>query len=87
MDEARVIYDQLGALAPIMLVLTAAAPAFRGFLVDSDSRWNIASQSTDCRTPGERGDAPLKEGEMRIPKSKYASIDSYLSADGGRYVH
>lgn len=82
MHEARTIYDQLGAVAPIMLALTAAAPAFRGYLVNSDSRWNIASQSADCRTAEERGEAPLKENQMRLPKSRYSSIESYLSADG-----
>ena len=33
----------------------------------------------DCRTRGERGLEPLKPGEKRIPKSRYASISSYLS--------
>lgn len=76
------MYDQLGVLAPIMLALTAAAPAFRGYLLDTDTRWNVLSESGDCRTAGERGEAPLKENERRIPKSRYASIDLYLSAAG-----
>ncbi|KAH8097548.1 glutamate-cysteine ligase [Aureococcus anophagefferens] len=35
--EARYCYDQLAALAPVMLALTAAAPAWRGALADSDA--------------------------------------------------
>lgn len=84
-EEARVLYDQLTPLCPIMLALTAASPVFRGYLVDSDCRWNIISASVDCRTAGERGEKPLINEEQRIYKSRYDSIDSYLSNDGERY--
>lgn len=80
--EARTLYDQLTPLCPIMLALTAASPVFRGYLVDSDCRWNVISSSVDCRTPEERGEVPLKENQFRIHKSRYDSIDSYLSPDG-----
>lgn len=82
MDEARVLYDQLAPMCPIMLALTAGAPAFRGYLVDSDSRWNVLSASMDCRTSEERGEIPLKNDEFRIPKSRYSSLDSYVTDDG-----
>lgn len=85
-DEARVLYDQLTPLCPIMLALTAASPLHRGFVTDADCRWNVISASVDCRTPEERGEAPLKEGQRRIYKSRYDSIDSYLSPAGKRYV-
>lgn len=78
------MYDQLGAFCPIMLALTAAAPAFRGYLVDSDTRWNVLNGSADCRTPEERGEAPLKDKKYIIPTTRYSSIDSYVSADSGR---
>lgn len=65
-----------------MLALTAAVPAFRGYLVDSDTRWNVIRGATDCRTDGERGEASLKENEVRSPKARYDSIDSYISSDG-----
>lgn len=84
MAEARTIYDQLSALAPIMLALTAAAPAFRGYLVDTDTRWNVLGESGDCRTAEERGETPLKGNQKRIPKSRYSSVESYLSTDGGK---
>lgn len=80
--EARTLYDQLTPLCPIMLALSAASPAYRGFLTESDCRWNVISASVDCRTPEERGEKPLKEGQFRIYKSRYDSIDSYLSPAG-----
>ena len=48
-SEARRLYDQLVPLCPIMLALTASSPAHRGYLVDTDCRWNIISQSADDR--------------------------------------
>lgn len=81
-NEARVLYDQLAPICPLMLALTAGAPAFRGYLVDSDSRWDVLSASMDCRTREERGEVPLKNGQFKIPKSRYSSLDSYLTDDG-----
>ena len=77
--EARDLYDQLGPLCPIMLALTAASPVHRGLLVDTDCRWNIISASVDDRTRQERGLQPLSTDQFVIPKSRYDSIDSYLS--------
>lgn len=87
--------------------MSAASPAYRGYLADVDCRWNVIAGSVDDRTPGERGievsracclyipppahmlinllcsfdPQPLKEGERRIPKSRYDSVDSYMSSD------
>lgn len=36
------------------LALTAASPAYRGFLADVDCRWNIISSMVDDRTEEER---------------------------------
>lgn len=80
--EARTLYDQLTPMCPIMLALTAASPAYRGFLVDSDCRWNVLSAAVDCRTPEEKGEAPLRENKFLIAKSRCDSIDSYLSPAG-----
>lgn len=68
MNEARRVYDALVPVAPIMvctpvlgirtdkkLALTAASPAFRGFLADVDARWNVIAASVDDRTEEERG--------------------------------
>ncbi|XP_011297994.1 glutamate--cysteine ligase catalytic subunit [Fopius arisanus] len=84
-EEARTLYDQLAPLCPIMLALTAASPIHRGYLTDVDCRWNVISCSVDCRTQEERGLEPLKENKFRINKSRYDSIDSYLSNQGGKY--
>ncbi|KAF9924990.1 hypothetical protein FBU30_005154 [Linnemannia zychae] len=79
--EARKIYDQMAPLGPIMLALTAAAPIYRGYLSDVDCRWNVIAQSVDDRTEEERGLKPLKNNKYRIAKSRYDSIDSYISND------
>lgn len=83
-DEARVLYDQLGVMGPIMLALTAATPAWRGRLAATDVRWDVISQAVDCRTPGERGDADLQEGEQRMPKSRYAGFSTYIAPRCGK---
>ncbi|XP_076384766.1 glutamate--cysteine ligase isoform X1 [Megalopta genalis] len=84
-EEARTLYDQLTPLCPIMLALTAASPLYRGYISDVDCRWNVISCSVDCRTQEERGLKPLKENKFRISKSRYDSIDSYLSDQGEKY--
>ncbi|KAK9452391.1 glutamate-cysteine ligase-domain-containing protein [Limtongia smithiae] len=78
-DEARRLYDQLTPLCPIFLALTAASPAWRGFLSDQDCRWNVIAGSVDDRTEEERGLKPLKNQRYVIPKSRYDSVDWYLS--------
>ncbi|KAI0559099.1 Glutamate--cysteine ligase [Gracilaria domingensis] len=72
LSETRVLYDQLAVMAPIMLALTAATPAFRGLLANTDVRWNVISASVDDRTFEE-------ERSGSVPKSRYSSIDCYLS--------
>ncbi|XP_052737128.1 glutamate--cysteine ligase catalytic subunit [Bicyclus anynana] len=83
--EARTLYDQLAPLCPIMLALSAASPVYRGFLTDVDCRWNVIAASVDCRTREERGLDPLTNNKFRIQKSRYDSIDSYLSPDHQKY--
>ncbi|KAG4031650.1 hypothetical protein MFRU_008g00180 [Monilinia fructicola] len=79
--EGRRMYDQLSPLAPILLALTAATPIYKGFLADTDVRWNQISRSVDDRTPEELGEKPLKHDRWRIPKSRYASNSTYISED------
>lgn len=124
-SQARYLYDTLAPITPLLLSLTAAAPIFKGYLVDQDVRWNVISGLVDDRTfierdvepyPGydffgglkvseevkqhlktlgggkgvdgdkvinEFGDTGLKtvDGKpiQKIPKSRYDSIDNYLS--------
>jgi len=55
-DEGRRMYDQLSPLGPIMLALTAATPMYKGFLADTDARWNQISDAVDDRTAEELGE-------------------------------
>lgn len=84
-NEARTLYDQLTPLAPIMLALTAASPLHRGFVADIDCRWNIIASSVDDRTDEERGLRPLQSNRFVINKSRFDSIDSYLSPEGDKF--
>ena len=79
--EGRTLYDQLSPLGPIMLALTAATPIYKGFLVDTDVRWNQISRAVDDRTPEELGEKPLIHDRWRIPKSRYASNSTYIAED------
>eukprot|EP00667_Euglena_gracilis_P001614 EG_transcript_1613 len=88
LSEARHLYDQLAVLSPLLLALTAATPAYRGFLADTDVRWNQISYSVDDRTREERGlpneavrAAPgaAKNGHHRLSKSRYSSVSLFLS--------
>lgn len=78
-EEARKLYDLLAPVSPIMLALTAGAPAYKGYLTDTDCRWDVISGSVDDRNEEERGLKPLKNSHFKINKSRYDSIDSYLS--------
>jgi len=44
-------------------------------LSDYDLRWTVIEQSVDCRTKEERD----PESEEYIPKSRYSSINHFLS--------
>lgn len=58
-NEARYVYDLMANYTTVFLALSAAAPVFKGYLVDQDVRWNVISGAVDDRTPYERGVAPL----------------------------
>jgi len=81
MKQARYLYDQLAVMSPIMLAITAATPFFRGYFANTDCRWNFIVQAVDDRTEEERGLKPLKLNQLVINKSRYDSIDSFLSLD------
>ncbi|RXW21302.1 hypothetical protein EST38_g4569 [Candolleomyces aberdarensis] len=79
-SDARRLYDGLIPIGPILLALTGASPIWRGYLADVDCRWNVIAGSVDDRTAGERGEKPLSpEDRFRIPKSRYDSVDLYIS--------
>ncbi|KAH9425316.1 hypothetical protein DERP_005919 [Dermatophagoides pteronyssinus] len=80
-DEACCLYDQLAPLCPIMMALSAASPIFRGFLSDIDCRWSVIAQSVDDRTEAEITGKSCR----RIPKSRFDSIDLYISRQNVDY--
>ncbi|XP_014069418.1 glutamate--cysteine ligase catalytic subunit isoform X3 [Salmo salar] len=84
-EEARYLYDQLATFCPIVMALSAASPFYRGYVSNIDCRWGVISASVDDRTGEERGLEPLKSNKFRILKSRYDSIDSYLSSCGDKY--
>ena len=77
--EGRRLYDQLSPLGPIMLALTAATPIYKGFLADTDVRWNQISRAVDDRTAEELGEKVRIENRPRLdlvltPTSHYGVI-------------
>lgn len=62
MTEGRKLYDQLSPLGPILLALTAATPIYKGFLVDTDVRWNQIGNAVDDRTREELGETVGSRG-------------------------
>lgn len=54
--QARYLYDQLLPLGPVMLALTAANPIAKGFLCQTDVRWQQLSAAVDERTAEELGE-------------------------------
>ena len=67
------------------MALSASSPIHRGYLTDRDCRWDVISQAVDDRTKEELGEEPLKCNKFRINKSRFDSIDSYLSASSAKY--
>lgn len=48
--DASLLHDQLSVLGPLMLAMTAATPAYKGVLVDTDARWDVFRYLSDDRT-------------------------------------
>lgn len=60
--QARTLHDQLIPLGPIMLALTAATPIYKGYLANTDARWNQISMAVDDRVSHE-----VEMGPRRLP--------------------
>uniref|UniRef100_H2Z547 Glutamate--cysteine ligase n=1 Tax=Ciona savignyi TaxID=51511 RepID=H2Z547_CIOSA len=80
-EEAKLLYDHLAPVCPIMLALSAASPLYKGYISDIDARWQVIAASVDDRTNEEMGNEPLKNNKHVIQKSRYDSIDSFLSSN------
>lgn len=86
MQEARMLYDMVGALCPLLLRLTRATPLSQGKLLATETRWDMLVFSVDCRTDEERGCEFNISGEVskkkgQIAKSRYSSIDMYIAKE------
>ncbi|KAJ5172996.1 hypothetical protein N7492_005589 [Penicillium capsulatum] len=53
LEEARSLHDQLCPLSALMLALTAGSPCYKGYLVDTDSRWHVTNLLNDDRSVDE----------------------------------
>lgn len=69
--EGRKMYDQLSPLGPILLALTAATPIYKGFLADTDVRWNQISRAVDDRTPEELGEKVSLRHSTPLGRDQY----------------
>lgn len=70
---ARWLHDQLMALSPIFIALTASAPVKRGLLSAYDSRWEIMSKTLDDRA--------VEEEQAGISRSRCTTLPLYIAKD------
>ena len=73
--HSQYLHDQLLPFGPIFAAISASAPIYKGKLAGIDMRWNVISQSVDCRTEEERN----PENQKFIPKSRYSGSNHYIS--------
>eukprot|EP00111_Clytia_hemisphaerica_P019576 TCONS_00057767-protein len=85
-EEARTLYDQQTVLAPIVMALSASSPCIKGYLLETDTRWENISGLCDDRRADELGEVPLiDKTRRRLYKSRYSSVDMYLSEENDKY--
>ncbi|CAG8064787.1 unnamed protein product [Penicillium salamii] len=93
MEEARSLHDQLCPLSALMLALTAGSPCYKGYLVDTDSRWHVTNALNDDRSMSEILSHGLDENataaQMRWSFSPlyaghgHCSVEDYQSYSSG----
>ncbi|KAL0265828.1 UNVERIFIED_CONTAM: hypothetical protein PYX00_011545 [Menopon gallinae] len=90
LSQARYQYDTLGVLGPLMLRMSRATSVANGYLLNTETRWDIVGFSVDCRTDSERmceyeksgcEAGSLKTDGTHIRKSRFSSIDMFISND------
>ena len=74
LSNARYIYDQLHAMSPIFMALTAGTPFHKGKLASWDCRWKVISGCLDDRTEDERSPESIK-----YVTSRHGAIQTYAS--------
>lgn len=82
-DQARYLYDALAPLTPVMLAITAAAPIFKGYLVNQDVRWNVISGAVDDRTFAEQDAEPFKGYDLFGGLAVPAELKQHVQHLGG----
>ena len=80
--EGRNLYDQLSPLGPIMLALTAATPIYKGFLADTDVRWNQINRAVDDRTAEELGEKVSDSPHSPITPTKQIHLSPSSTTAG-----
>lgn len=93
-DEARYLYDSLAPWTPVLLALSAAAPVFKGYLVNQDVRWNVISGAVDDRTFLERDVDPYPGyslvGGLDVPEEvteHMRSLGGVRGVNGDRVIN
>jgi len=76
-DHAKLLSDQLHVFSPIFAALSAATPAYKGFLSEQDLRLNVVEQCVDDRTKNEL----IVDSPHYVPKSRYSMINHYISSN------
>jgi glutamate--cysteine ligase catalytic subunit len=75
LNHAKFLHDMLLPFTGILACLSASGPIQKGKLSDNDLRWTVIEQSVDCRNKDERN----PESPNYIPKSRYSSMNHYIS--------
>ena len=78
MEEAEYVYDQLSALSPIFLAMSASSPIWRGYLANVDTRMPSMQQTNDDRIKEER----LNKS---VTKSRFDVTECYLSKEAEKF--
>lgn len=80
------LYDAFVPVTGVLLALTAAAPIFKGFLVNQDVRWNVILGAVDDRTFYELEKVPFKGygefGGLNVEESTKSLVEGITTADG-----
>ena len=77
---ARFMFDSFTPLIPILNVISVSTPAVGGFLLDTDSRWDIWIQGMNDWTKAEKAANPLLPGRW-FNRREYISDHDFFKDD------
>ena len=75
-SQARVVYDFLVPIVPVLSTLGGNTAAFRGIITDINNRYNLIAQSVDDRSPSDL---------YYQAQSRYGVTPSYIAESGMQY--